>query len=55
MEFFSSPERLLELKDRFRAEGLSGFPRSYQLVVRCTAEDSLPLSCGYAAHYVLEK
>lgn len=55
MEFFSSPERLLELKERFRQEGLPGFPRAYQLVVRCTAEDSLPLSCGYAAHYVLEK
>lgn len=55
MEFFASPERLLDLKNRFHADGLSGFPRAYQLVVQCTAEDSLPLSCGYAAHYVLEK
>lgn len=55
MEFFASPERLLELKERFRQDGLDTFPKSYQLVVRCTAEDSLPLSCGYAAHYVLEK
>ena len=55
MEFFSSPERLQDLKNRFRQDGLPGFPSAYQLVVRCTAEDSLPLSCGYAAHYVLEK
>lgn len=55
MEFFTSPERLLELKDTLRKDGLSSFPRAYQIVVRCTAEDSLPLSCGYAAHYVLER
>ena len=55
MEFFASPERLAELKSRFQADGLPGFPKAYQLVVQCTAEDSLPLSCGYAAHYVLEK
>ena len=54
MEFFTSPERLQDLKNRFRHDGLAGFPKSYQLVVRCTAQDSLPLSCGYAAHYVLE-
>ncbi len=55
MEFFASPERLAELKNHFRLDGLSTFPKAYQLVVRCTAQDSLPLSCGYAAHYVLEK
>lgn len=54
VELFASPERLLELKRHFQKDGLPGFPRSYQLVVRCTADDSLPLSCGYAAHYVLE-
>ena len=55
MEFFTSPERLQELKARFLKDGLPGFPRSYQLVVHCTAQDSLPLSCGYAAHYVLAR
>ena len=56
MEFFATPERLQDLKNHFRQDdGLSSFPKAYQLVVRCTAEDSLPLSCGYAAHYVLEK
>lgn len=54
MEFFTSQERLLDLKSRLRKDGLPGFPRAYQLVVKCTSEDSLPLTCGYAAHYVLE-
>lgn len=54
MEFFTSPESLAELRSRFRREGLPDFPPAYQLVVRCTADDSLPLSCGYAAHEVLE-
>ena len=53
MEFFASGEHLQDLKNRMRMEGLSAFPKAYQVVVRCTAENSLPLSCGYAAHYVL--
>jgi hypothetical protein len=44
----------MDLKNRFQRDGLAGFPDSYQLVVRCTAQDSLPLSCGYAAHYLLQ-
>ncbi len=55
IEFFTSPERLQELKARFLKDGLPGFPPSYQLVVHCTAQDSLPLSCGYAAHYILAR
>ena len=55
MEFFSSPERLQRLKNRFLQDGLPGFPRSYQVVVRCTAQDGLPLSCEYSAHYVLTR
>lgn len=54
MEFFTSANSLSALKERFIKQGRAGFPNSYQLVVRCTAEDSLPLSCGYAAHYLLE-
>ncbi len=53
MEFFASPDRMLDLKKRFEKEGRPGFPDSYQVVVRCTAHDSLPLSCDYTSHYVL--
>lgn len=55
MEFFASPERLLELKHHLQRDGLTTFPKAYQLVVRCTSDDSLPLSCGYAAHFTLDK
>lgn len=54
MEYFSSPERLRDLKSQLQKDGLPTFPPAYQLVVRCTAEDSLPLSCGYAAHYAIK-
>jgi len=54
MEFFTSANSLSSLKDIFTKQGRTAFPGSYQLVIRCTAEDSLPLSCGYAAHYLLE-
>ena len=53
MEFFASAERMQQLKQRFQQDGEPGFPESYQVVVRCTARDSLPLSCDYAAHYVM--
>jgi hypothetical protein len=54
MKYSSWPERLHELKSRLQKDGRSTFPPAYQLVVKCTAEDSLPLSCGYAAHYVTD-
>ena len=54
MEFFTSAQHLLDFKNRLRGIGVQEFPKAYQLVVRCTAENSLPLSCGYAAHYILD-
>ena len=53
MEFFASEEHLIELKRQLQKEGLVSFPKAYQVVVRCTAENGLPLTCGYAAHYIL--
>ncbi|MBL8175620.1 MAG: hypothetical protein JNK48_13185 [Bryobacterales bacterium] len=53
MEFFTSASQMAELKTRFQQQGHSGFPDAYQLVVRCSTQDSLPLSCHYAAHYAL--
>ena len=53
MEYFASAERLTDLKHRFLQDKLASFPKAYQIVVRCTAEDSLLLSCDYAAHYPL--
>jgi hypothetical protein len=54
-EFFSNPERLGVLQARLRSEGYKGFPRSYQVVVRCASNDTLLLSTDYAAHQVIAK
>lgn len=43
-EFFSSQEHLAELRQRFRGDGVNGFPRAYQVVVRCNWSDGLLLS-----------
>jgi hypothetical protein len=53
MEFFSSPQNLARLQARLRAEGYSAFPPSYQVAVRCTADDTMLLSAEYAAHVVI--
>ena len=54
-EFFSNQDRLRELRSHLKAEGLSGFPRAYQIVVRCASNDTLLLFTEYAAHRVLAK
>lgn len=52
-EFFSSPRSMKELKARFVREGLTGFPPSYQVVVRCTFGNLLLLNYEYRMHRVL--
>lgn len=52
-EFFASPARMNELRDRFRSEGQAGFPPAYQVVVRCDLHLSQPVAGGYEAHAVL--
>jgi hypothetical protein len=55
MEFFSSAERMKELKARFVKSGLRGFPLSYQVVVKCTTSGFRLLSTEYQSHTVLQK
>ena len=55
LEYFASPKAMQELRNRFRQSGLHGFPSSYQVVVRCKANDTLLLSSEYVAHLVLAK
>ena len=52
VEFFCSADRMRELKDRFRAAGVSGFPPAYQVVVRCKTSGLRLISYEYAAHEV---
>ena len=54
--FFTSGTDLKNLAERFRRDGLSGWPKSYQVVVRCrTSDDSQLLSDNYETHEVLIK
>lgn len=54
-EYFTSPRSLQELKDRFRRQHLSGFPRAYQVVVMGRSAGPSMLSFTYLAHHVLDK
>lgn len=54
-EFFSRPESLRVLRDKLAAEGHANFPSAYQVVVRCTSNDTLLLSAEYAAHRVITR
>lgn len=52
--FLTNAGDLRGLGQRFRKEGLEGWPRAYQVVVRCRAsEDTQMLSYAYEAHQVM--
>jgi hypothetical protein len=54
-EFFSHAGSLSVLREKLAAEGYSNFPAAYQVVVRCTSNDTLLLSTEYAAHRVIAR
>jgi hypothetical protein len=54
-EFFSRPELLRTLRDRFHSEGFSGFPSAYQVLVRCRSDDTLLLDTEYIAHRTIAR
>jgi len=49
-EFFSSPKQLRMLKRLFQKEGHSGFPASYQVLVRSNVFDTSALDVQYVTH-----
>ncbi len=51
-EFFCSPGRMKEMRDRFRAAGWKGFPPSYQVIVRCKTSGIRLISYEYAGHEI---
>jgi hypothetical protein len=53
MHFFASRSGLSTLRDRFRKDGLSKTPASYQIVVRGTRDRAVPLSWELAAYHVM--
>jgi hypothetical protein len=54
-EFFSTPDSLEILRQKLTADGGSGFPRAYQVVVRCRSNDTLLLSAEYVTHRVIAR
>jgi hypothetical protein len=55
VEFFCSPVRMREFKDRLRASGWKSLPPTYQVVVRCKTSGVRLLSYEYAAHVVADR
>jgi hypothetical protein len=53
VEFFCSPFYLREMKARFQAAGLKGFPPKYQVVVRAKTSGIRLISYEYAEHEVV--
>lgn len=54
-EFFTRPDALRALSERFRAEGGTGFPSAYQVLVRCRSDDTLLLGAEYVTHRVIAR
>jgi hypothetical protein len=55
-EFFTSGEGLRNLAERFRKQGLTGWPKAYQVVVRCrSSADWQLLSYAYESHAIISK
>jgi len=54
-DFFSSAEHVGQLRQLFAREGISGFPKSYQVLVRCKLSDGLLLSTECVHAVVLSR
>jgi hypothetical protein len=54
-EFFARPESLKVLREKLVAQGYADFPSAYQVVVRCSSNDTLLLSEEYAGHRVIAR
>ena len=51
--YFTDPGNLAALQQRFQQEGLGRWPRSFQVLVRCTvSEDTQLLTYAYESHTV---
>jgi hypothetical protein len=54
-EYFASVNHLRQLKARFQTEGVSGFPKSYQVLLRARAISHLPVHVEYVSHRTIER
>ena len=54
-EFFSSPRSLRNLRTILAREGVNAFPPAYQVVVKCTFNNSLLVAYEYHSHRILQR
>lgn len=54
-EFFCSPQYMRELLERFRKEGIAGFPRAYQVIIKGRTDGLLLLSFTYETHRIIDR
>jgi hypothetical protein len=54
-EFFCSGQYMRELLARFRTEGIAGFPRAYQVIVKGRTDGLLLLSFTYETHHIIDR
>ena len=54
MEFFTSPAGLTTLRERFRKDGLRRVPPSYQVVVKGSRDQAMPLDWELVTYRVME-
>jgi hypothetical protein len=54
MEFFTSPAGLTALRNQFRKDGLESVPESYQVIVKGSRDDSMPLNWQLVTYRVME-
>jgi hypothetical protein len=54
MEFFTSPAGLSALRDRFLKDGLEHVPASYQVIVKGSRDEAMPLNWQMVTYRVME-
>jgi len=54
MEFFTSPAGLTALRDQFRKDGMQHVPASYQVIVKGSREQAMPLNWQMVKYRVME-
>ncbi|HXK03309.1 MAG TPA: hypothetical protein VMS37_12960 [Verrucomicrobiae bacterium] len=55
VEFFCSASSMRDLRQRFAAQGVHGFPPNYQVVVLCITSGVRLISCQYEMHVIVDK
>jgi hypothetical protein len=54
-EFFASPQHLQALQEKLQTEGHRRFPDAWQVLIKTTSDATLPLTCSYVTHRVLQR